>query len=196
MQGSGAAPEPAVRTVDGAQVPDAGVYELDPVHTFISFGTRHVRIGQVRGRFTNFSGTITVGEDPSRTKVAVTVGTPSVDTHHETRDEDLRGARFFDVASFPTMTYRSTGAAYDGDGSWDIEGQLTIRDITRPLHLQARFRGAALDTRGNIRVGFQASAQLRREDFNLTADIANEEGRLPVGTDVDIEIDVEAILRA
>ena len=94
------------------------------------------------------------------------------------------------------MTYRSISAAYDGDGRWEIEGHLSIRDITRPLNLQARFRGVTLDTQGKTRVGFQARGQLRRRDFNLTADLPNEEGRLPVGTDVDIEIDTEATLQA
>ena len=74
MPSSGTAPEPAARNIDGAQVPETGVYELDPVHTFVSFGTRHVRIGQVRGRFTSIRGTITVDEDPSHTVIAVTVG--------------------------------------------------------------------------------------------------------------------------
>jgi polyisoprenoid-binding protein YceI len=150
----------------------------------------------VRGSFSRLRGTITVDEDPSRGTLEVVVETASVDTHHEGRDEDLRSARFFDVSNFPTMTFRSSSGRYDGDGVWEVVGELTIRDVTRPLSLQARFRGATLDSQGHPRLGFQAKAILRREDFKLTADLESEVGQLPVGTDVTVEVDAEATLRA
>ena len=195
MQTEQSTSDPAVHTVDTALVPSPGIYEIDPVHTFLSFSTRHMRIGQVRGRFTALSGIITVEEDPSRTQVEFTVNTESVDTHFERRDQDLRSTRFFDVQAFPTMTYRSSLAAYDGDGTWDIDGQLTIRDMTRQVRVQAWFRGTTVDTGGRARVGFHATARLRREDFNFMAELDREVGTLRVGTDVNIEMDIEATLK-
>jgi polyisoprenoid-binding protein YceI len=99
------------------------------------------------------------------------------------------------VASFPTMSYRSTRAAYDGYGNWEIDGELTIRDITLPQRLQARFRGVTRDAYGKTRAGFHAAGELRRQGFNLLADLPNEVGELPVGADVVIEVDVEVVLR-
>jgi polyisoprenoid-binding protein YceI len=195
MQTQQSATDPAVHIIDSALVPAPGRYEIDPVHTFLSFGTRHLRIGLVRGRFTALRGSITVYEDPGRTQIELTVNTQSVDTHHEARDQDLRSARFFDVEAFPIMTYSSSAAAYDGDGTWEIDGQLTIRDMTRPVRLEARFRGTTIDTGGHIRAGFHAAARLRRQDFNLIADLAREVGALGIGTDIDVEADVEATLR-
>jgi polyisoprenoid-binding protein YceI len=99
---------PVARTIDGASVPNAGVYDIDPVHTFVTFGTRHLRIGQVRGGFTSFSGTITVDEDPSRTIVDLSVETASVDTGQKVRDADLRSPRFFNTERFERLVRTDT----------------------------------------------------------------------------------------
>ena len=190
-----ATPAPT-RTVHGAEVPVPGAYALDASHTHVGFVVRHLMIQKTRGRFPEVGGSIVVGDDPLESSVAVTIDTTGVDTGDEKRDAHLRSPDFFDVEQFPVMTYRSRQVREAGPGRWHVDGDLTIRDVTRPVALEVRFDGALVDPWGNTRAGFSASAEIDRNDFGLTWNQALEGGGVLVSRTVTIEIEAEAVLGA
>jgi polyisoprenoid-binding protein YceI len=174
-------------------LPATGTYALDTSHSHVGFKVRHLVVAKVRGRFADFDGTITVAEDALDSSVTVEVRTASVDTRDETRDGHLRSADFFDVERFPVMAFRSTGVREEGEGRFAVVGDLTIGDTTRPVTLDVRFDGSAVDPWGGERIAFTAETRINREDFGLTYNQALETGGVLVGKEIDIEIDVEAV---
>jgi polyisoprenoid-binding protein YceI len=184
---------PATRTIDGATLPAAGTWVIDPSHSSINFKVRHVGLAKVRGRFAGFEGTVQVGEQPEDTRVNVTIDAASVDTKDERRDTHLRSADFFDVEHYPTWVFRSTGVR--GAGSqWVLDGELTAAGVTRPLTFEVDFEGvAANDPVFGTRAGFAAKAEVNREDFGITFNMALETGGFVVGKTVTIELDVELV---
>ena len=184
-----------IRIVNGASFPAAGIYELDPVHTFVEFSARHFLIGLVRGRFNDVRGMVSIHEDPARTSLEVHIDASSADTRNTVRDDDVRGPHFLNAAHFPDIAYRSTGAAHSGGNEWLVEGVLTVRGVERVVPVDVTFVGAVLDPTGKTRVGFTANATVRRADFGMVGDLPNEVGEIPVDRDVSIHIDAEAILR-
>lgn len=185
--------EALTRVVDGREVPRAGVYALDPSHSEVGFVARHLVVAKVRGRFSAFSGTIEIAEQPTDSSVEVEVDVASIDTRDATRDEHLRSADFFDVARYPSMTFRSTGVRPGEDGRWLVDGDLTIRGVTRPITLETTFEGAARDPWGGERIAFSARAEVDREEWGLTWNQALEAGGVLVGRTVVLEIEAEAI---
>jgi polyisoprenoid-binding protein YceI len=181
------------RTVDGVEVPTAGTYSIDASHSHVGFSVRHVMVAKTKGRFGDVAGTITIADDPLQSSVEVEIQTASVDTRDQGRDEHLRSADFFESERFPAMTYRSTKVTPNGKGRWKVEGELTIKDVTRPVPLSVTFEGASVDPWGNGRIGFEASAELDREAFGLTWNQALETGGVLVGKTVKIEIDAEGV---
>ena len=180
------------RTVDGVARPTPGTFELDPSHTHVGFSVRHM-MAKVRGRFASFSGTVTVADDPLDSSVEVSVDVASVDTRDEQRDAHLRSADFFDAESHPEMTYRSTALTPKGEGRYRVEGELTIKGVTRPVPLDVTFEGVGVDPWGNPRLGFSAAAEIDREAFGLTWNQTLETGGVLVGKRVAIEIDGQAV---
>jgi polyisoprenoid-binding protein YceI len=148
----------------------------------------------VRGRFNKVTGTITVTKEPANCAVDVSIDTASIDTQIARRDEDLRGPDFFDVKNFPTMTYRGRGIRQTADGSWIMDGSLTIRGVTKEVPLTFRFKGIFPDIPAGqpARASFHATAAVKRGDFGMTRDNLMELGPNAKGSDVEIEIDVEA----
>jgi polyisoprenoid-binding protein YceI len=139
----------------------AGTWDIDPVHSHIGFMARHMMLSKVRGRFDVFEGQIITGEDPFSSSVAVTVDLNSVNTGNEVRDNDLRSDNFFDVANYPTMTYRSTGVRRAGEDFF-LDGQLTVRGVTRPVSLRFEVNGFAADPEGVTRAPFSAAGEINR----------------------------------
>ena len=184
---------PAVRTVDGTEVPAAGAYALDASHSEVGFAVRHLMVSKVRGRFSDVAGTIQIGENPYDSSVSVTIGTASVDTRDEQRDGHLRSGDFFDAETWPTMTYQSRSVRDAGKGRYVVEGDLTIKGVTRPVPLELTFEGGAADPWGGLRIGFSAKAEIDREDFGLSWNQALETGGVVVGKKVAIEIEAEAV---
>lgn len=182
----------ATRTVDGVEVPAPGTYAIDPSHTQAGFVVRHLMVSKTRGAFTGVSGTVTVPEDVTASTVSVEIDPASVDTRDETRDGHLRSPDFFDVEQFPTITYASTGLARDGDG-WALDGELTVKGVTRPVRLAVEFLGAARDPWGGSRLGFTASGELDREEWGLNWNQALETGGVLVGKKVTLEIEAELV---
>ncbi|HZQ77367.1 MAG TPA: YceI family protein [Acidimicrobiia bacterium] len=184
---------PAVRTVDGTEVPAAGAYALDASHSEVGFAVRHLMVSKVRGRFSDVAGTIEIGENPYESSVSVTIGTASIDTRDEQRDGHLRSGDFFDAEAWPTMTYQSRSVRDAGKGRYAVEGDLTIKGVTRPVPLELTFEGGAADPWGGLRIGFSAKAEIDREDFGLSWNQALETGGVVVGKKVTIEIEAEAV---
>lgn len=187
---------PAVRLVEGQEVPAAGSYALDPSHSQVGFAVRHVMVSKTRGRFSDFAGNIEIGENPLESSVTVTIQTASIDTRDEQRDGHLRSGDFFDSEVWPTMAYQSRSVRQVGEGRYIVDGDLTIKDVTRPVPLELSFEGGAADPWGGIRIGFSAKAELDREAFGLTWNQALETGGVLVGKKVSIEIEAEAIRQA
>lgn len=182
------------RVVHDVYFPASGTYQLDPVHTFVTFAAQHLVVGRVHGRFARVLGTISVGETPVDLALDVEIDAASLTTLNDMRDADLRSARFLDVATFPKMTYRSTSVTVIPQNRWRIEGELRVRNATRVVTLEATLGGVTRDPQGKARVGYHAVGSLTRTDFGLTTELADESGGIAVSGDVLIAIDVEATL--
>jgi polyisoprenoid-binding protein YceI len=188
---------PAVRIVDGAEVPAAGTYGLDASHSQVGFAVRHLMVSKVRGRFSDFAGTVQIGENPLESSVEVTIQAGSIDTRDEQRDGHLRSGDFFGADDHPTLTYQSRSVRPAGkDGHYIVEGDLTIKGVTQPVPLELSFEGGAVDPWGGTRVGFSAKAEIDREAFGLSWNQALETGGVVVGKKVTIEIEAEAVKQA
>lgn len=188
------APAPLpLRTLDGLELPEPGTYEIDASHSHVGFSVRHAMVAKVRGRFAAVSGAIVIAEDPTDSSVSVDIDLASIDTRDQARDEHLRSPDFFDVESHRSMAYRSTGVRHLGENRYEVEGELTIRGVTRAVSLQVSFEGGALDPWGNGRVGFSATAEIQRDDFGLTWNQALETGGVLVGKKVGIDLEIEAV---
>jgi polyisoprenoid-binding protein YceI len=181
--------------ITGVSLPPAGTYVLDPTHTEISFVARHM-LTKVRGRFTEFDGSIEVAERPEDSRVEVSVKTASVQTNTQQRDDHLRSADFFESEEYPDMTFRSTGVRVTGDSGFELDGDLTIRDVTKPITLEGAFHGWGKDPFENTKIFAEAKATVDREDWDLTWNVAVETGGFLVSKKIDLVIDVEAALQA
>lgn len=174
----------------------SGIYEIDPAHSQLSFVARHSMITKVRGAFTRFTGTAHVdGANPSASTVAVDIEVASVDTGSPDRDEHLRGSDFFDTERHPRMTFASTAVEVLDADTVEVTGDLTIKDITRPVTVPFTFTGVATDPFGNERAGFTGSTTVNRRDFNLTWNAALDTGGVLVSEKIVLEFEVSAIRR-
>jgi polyisoprenoid-binding protein YceI len=182
-----------LRSRDDRLIPVAGVYELDRAHTSVEFVARHLMITKVRGRFSDVRGRIIITEEPENSHVEAEIETASLSTGHDDRDAHLRSGDFFDVEHYPTITFRSTAVRPIADGRWEVVGDLTVRDTTRPVTLQVDFDGADVSPLGDERIGFSATTDVDREDFGLTWNMALETGGLLVGKTAHLELNVEAV---
>jgi polyisoprenoid-binding protein YceI len=173
----------------------AGTWMIDPAHTTVGFAVRHL-MSRVRGTFSEVSGQIVTGPRPSGSTVTATAGVASVSTGHQMRDDHLRSADFFDAARCPVMTFTSTAVRPAG-GCWVLAGDLTIRDVTLPVELEADFLGTdPAGLQGETRIGFAARGTISRRDFGITFGLAADGTKIIIGDQVDITIDVEAFLAA
>lgn len=183
----------AAQEIQGITFPPAGTYELDASHTEVGFVARHM-LTKTRGRFTEFSGTIEVGETPESSSVQVDVQTGSVQTNFEQRDNHLKSADFFESDEYPVMAFRSRAVRRTGDTSFELDGDLTIKDVTKPITLKGEFNGWGKDPFDNTKIFAEASTTVEREDWDLTWNVAVETGGFLVSKKIDIVIDVEAAL--
>ncbi|WP_405998286.1 YceI family protein [Streptomyces sp. NBC_00829] len=187
----------AVAEVDPALAALTGDYSIDPAHSSIGFTVRHAMVTNVRGSFGEFSGSLRLnGTDPQRSTAEIDVKIASIDTGIADRDAHLRSGDFFEAEQFPLMTFRSTGAEQLGGDAYRISGDLTIKDVTRPLSIGLEFNGSATDVYGNERVGFEGSAEILRSDWGLTWNAALETGGVMVSDKVRLTFDISAIKAA
>ena len=167
-------------------------FQVDKAHSEVDFQVRHL-ITRVSGRFTDYSGTIEFDRDnPSQSKVAFTIQAASIDTAEPKRDEHLRSDDFFSAEKFPTLSFRSTKISPRGGDLYDVEGDLTIRDVTRRIVLPVTHLGTAKDPWGNEKLAFEAETKINRKDFGLNWNAALETGGFLVGDEVKISIQVQA----
>lgn len=180
-----------LRDVDGRDVPVAGQWVIDSSHSQVEFVVRHL-ITKVRGRFGSFSGEITIADVPEASSVVATVDASSITTGEKARDEHLRSADFLDTGAHPTLDFHSTGLRADRGNRWFLDGDLTIRGITRATTFDLEFDGGGVDPWGNAKIGFTAVTEINREDFGLTWNQVAETGGFLVGRTVKIELSVQA----
>jgi polyisoprenoid-binding protein YceI len=183
---------PATRVVAGAEVPAAGAWAIDPGHAEVAFIGRHFMLTKVRGRFTEVTGVVVIGEDVTDSTVAVTIGMASVTSGADDRDGHLRSPDFFDVERHPTATFTSTAVRWDGRRA-TVDGDLTIVGVTRPVVLEVEYLGSVTDPGGHDRAIYSASTEIDREDWGLTWNVALEAGGILVSKRIRIEIEVETI---
>jgi polyisoprenoid-binding protein YceI len=168
-------------------------WNLDASHSTVGFSIRHMVFSKVRGRFLKFTGAINLDDDTTKSWVEVTIDAASIDTGTDQRDTHLRSADFFDVEHFPELRFRSTRTEDLGEGRLRVTGDLTIRDTTRSIALDAEPTGRGMDPWGNERLGFVAKASIDRKDFGLKWNQLLEAGGVLVGDRVDIELDIQAV---
>jgi polyisoprenoid-binding protein YceI len=172
----------------------AGTWDIDPAHSEVGFVVRHLVVTKVRGRFANFSGTIVTAENPLESSVDIEVDLNSITTNQEQRDGHLRSADFFEVETYPTMTYKAAGARQDGD-KFVLDGELTLKGVTKVVPLTFELNGIGENPlAGGTVAGFSGSATINRKDFNVNFDGVNN-GIAVVADKIDIHIEVEAYLR-
>jgi Uncharacterized conserved protein len=181
-------------TVDPALAALTGDYTIDPVHSTIGFTVRHAMVTNIRGSFGEHEGKLKLdGTDPANSSASIDVKIASVDTGIADRDGHLVSGDFFEAEKYPLMTFRSTKAEQLGDDTYRITGDLTIKDVTRPLSIDLEFNGSATDPFGNQRVGFEGRAEILRSDWGLTYNAALETGGVLVGDKVKLNFDISAI---
>ncbi|MFF3957646.1 YceI family protein [Streptomyces sp. NPDC001890] len=183
--------------VDPALAALTGEYTIDPAHSSIGFTVRHAMVTNVRGSFGEHEGTLKLdGSDPANSTASIDVKIASVDTGIADRDGHLVSGDFFDAEKFPLMTFRSTRAEQLGGDTYRVTGDLTIKDVTRPLSIDLEFNGSATDVYGNERVGFEGSTNILRSDWGLTWNAALETGGVMVSDKVKLNFDISAIKSA
>jgi polyisoprenoid-binding protein YceI len=170
-------------------------WQVDPAHSSAQFSVRHMAISTVRGAFSKVSGTVVLDDkDISKSTVDVTIDANSVDTREPNRDNDLRSDKFFDVAHFPTMTFKSTKVEQLAPGKLKVTGDLTIRGTTKEVVLDVEGPTAPVkDPWGNVRAAASASSRINRQDFGVKWNAALDNGGVVVGDEVSIVIDVELV---
>jgi len=184
------------RNVNGTEYPAVGTYDIDVSHTRLGFAVRHMAVSKVRGEFKEFSGTLELAENPVDSRISVTMQAATVETKDENRDNHLRTNDFFDVENHPTWTFTSTAIRPVTATEWHVDGDLTIRGVTKQVTLDAILEGVVQDPFGLHRVGFSASTTINRDDYGVSFNAALEAGGLVVSKKVDIDLEVEATLRA
>jgi polyisoprenoid-binding protein YceI len=171
----------------------AGTWSLDPVHTEIGFVARHMMVSKVRGHFEKYTASITTTPNPLESHAEAEIDLSSITTGNDQRDGHLRSSDFFDVETSPKMTFRSTGIRPDGE-DFLVDGELTIRGITKPITLKVEIGGFSPDPYGGTRAGFSATTEINRRDFGVNWNAAIEGGGVVVGDKVVINIEAEAVL--
>jgi polyisoprenoid-binding protein YceI len=171
----------------------SGRWVIDQVHSDISFTVRHMMVSKVRGNFRDFEGEIITGEDPRDSQVSATITMASIDTNNDARDNHVRSGDFFDVANHPTARYRSTGVV-DQDGDFVLEGDLTLKGVTKQVPLQLEINGFGPDVQGGTRAGFTARGRINRNDFGVSFGAVTN-GVVVLGDTIELTLEIEAILQ-
>jgi polyisoprenoid-binding protein YceI len=171
-----------------------GTWDIDPVHSDVSFTVRHMMVSKVRGRLAAFSGEIVTAPRFTDSTVTATVDATSIDTGNAQRDGHLRSADFFAIESYPTWEFRSTAIRPDGDDH-ALDGELTIKGVTRPVSFALEVNGFGPDAYGGTRAGFSATTTINRSDFGVDIAMPLDGGGVVVSDKVQITLEIEAVLR-
>ena len=168
----------------------AGTYTIDASHSRVGFSARHAMVTKVRGSFNDYSGSAVVADGAA--SISIEINAASIDTRSADRDGHLQSPDFFDVANFPKITYVSTSVK-DGGAGLIVEGNLTIKDVTKPLTIEFEYTGTAKDPFGNDRFGFEGESEINRKDFGLTWNATLETGGILVSENIKLEFEISTI---
>ena len=168
----------------------AGTYTIDASHSRVGFSARHAMVTKVRGSFNDYTGSAVVADGAAT--ISIEISAASVDTRSADRDGHLQSPDFFDVANFPKITFKSTSVK-DGGAGIVVTGDLTIKDVTKPLTIEFEYTGTAKDPFGNDRFGFEGAAEINRKDFGLTWNAALETGGILVSENIKLEFEISTI---
>ena len=171
-----------------------GTWDIDPVHSDVSFSVRHMMVSKVRGRLGTFTGQIETAPEFTDSTVTATVDAASIDTGNAQRDGHIRTADFFAVDTHPTWSFRSTGIRED-DGDLALDGDLTIKGVTRPVSFALEANGFGPDAYGGTRAGFSATTTINRSDYGVDIALPLDGGGVVVGEKVQVSLEIEAVLR-
>jgi polyisoprenoid-binding protein YceI len=167
-------------------------YAIDAAHSQVGFSVKHMMFSTVRGNFRGFEGTVEVNHDnPANSSVNVTIDASTITTGDERRDEHLRSGDFFEVAMYPTITFKSTSIDYRNDDNFTINGELTMHGVTAPVKIKAEKTGEGTNPWGVDVAGFEGTTEINREDFGLTYNAALEKGGVLVGREIKINLELE-----
>jgi len=183
-------------TLDIKTVPGylPGTWTIDPVHSEVGFTVKHMMVSKVRGRFGSFEGEIVTGANPLDSSVKASIKLDSIDTNNAQRDAHLRSPDFFEVDTYPTMTFVSTGVAEDTEGLV-LKGDLTLKGVTKEVLLRLESNGFGPDPYGGTRAGFSATTEISRSEFGVNFNAALETGGVVVADKVSIQLEIEAVLK-
>lgn len=169
-------------------------WQLDPSHSHVQFSVRHMMLSKTRGEFEKFSGTINLDEaNPAASTVDVQIDAASINTRDERRDGHLRSPDFLDADTYPHLTFKSTGVEVVDGANAKLHGDLTIRNITRPVTLAVEHTGRSKSPFGTENIGFEAQTKINRKDWDLNWNMALETGGVLVGEEVTIDIQLELV---
>ncbi len=191
--------EAGTRLFEGVTIPEPGTFVLDPYHTRIGFSARHLMVSKVRGRFGEFSGSITIAENPLESSAQAVMKTASVDTGVEMRDADLKSENFLNAEKYPEMSFRTTRMTGHDGPVFSVIGELTIKDQTHPVELSVELEGVMTRPEvmgGQQTLGFTMTGEIDREDWGMTYNMALETGGFVVSKTVKLEIEGEAVREA
>jgi polyisoprenoid-binding protein YceI len=174
---------------------EAGTWTIDPIHSEVGFSVRHMMVSKVRGRFNAFSGQIVTAQDPTQSSVTAEIDMSSINTGQEQRDAHIRSADFFEVETYPTMTYKSTGIRVE-DGEYVLDGDLTLKGVTRRVPLRLELNGFGPDAYGGVRAGFTATGEINRRDFNVNFNAPMQNGGVVVADKIALSLEIEAVKEA
>ena len=171
-----------------------GTYTLDPTHSRIGFVARHAMVTKVRGSFNEFEGSgYFDAENPAQSHLQVTIEAGSIDTRNADRDGHLRSNDFFDMETYPQITFASTSVAPVDESTYQVTNDLTIKGVTKPVTIDFEYAGTAVDPFGNQRLGIEGSVVVNRKDWGVTWNAALEAGGVLVSEKVTLEFEVSAI---
>ena len=174
-----------------------GTYAIDPTHTRIGFVARHAMVTKVRGSFNQFEGTGTYdAEEPTRSSLSLTIDAKSIDTRNADRDAHLRGNDFFDMDTYPQIRFVSTKVEQLDAGTYRVTGDLTIKDVTKPVSIDFEVSGPVQDPWGNTRIGLEGKSEINRKDWGVNFNVALEAGGLLVSDKITLEFEVAAVKTA
>jgi polyisoprenoid-binding protein YceI len=180
-------------TASEIKLPASGTWTLNPSMTSIGFVARKILVSKVRGTFEKFSAEVVVGDDPGKISVVATIDAASLNTNEEKRDGHLRSPDFFDVEKYPNITFKTTKIDIGDGTNWTVTGDLTIKDVTKPITLDVEYAGIHPTPWGFEQAIFSATSEIDREALGLTWNQALEAGGFLVSPKIQIEI--EAALR-
>lgn len=170
-----------------------GTWVVDPAHSSVEFAVKHMGIATVRGKFEQFEGSLVVADDLANARATGTVQIASINTGEPQRDDHLRSADFFDVASYPELSFESTGIEQVDDETFRVNGELSLHGTTRPIALEAVVQGTDVDPWGNERIGLEVVGQLNRSDYEMKFNQALGSGNMLVGDKVRLTLDISAV---